>query len=124
MLGEDFLTHRKAQPGAAALLRRKERTEKLLHLVRRDAGAIVLHFDLDQPLGNQIPGANPHASARPLLSRGRVNRVGHHVEHRAVNPLGVENEVGHRLARLPVERDARLLGAGLHQLDHVADHVV
>ena len=50
---------------------------------------------------------------------GGVDGVGHDVQDRAVDAVGVEEDLGQVGGGLPVERDAQLLGARLHQLDDV-----
>ena len=91
-----------AQPGAAALLRRDEGAEELVHLVGGDARPVVA--DLDPHKRCVRPGsrvADLHLPAAARVSAGRVDGVGDHVEHRAVDALRIEDQLGHGLGRLP-----------------------
>ena len=61
---------------------------------------------------------------RVRVAFGGIDRVGHDVQHGAVDPSGSTMTRGMLGAGRPVELDAQLLGARLHQLDHVADGLV
>ena len=53
-----------------------------------------------------------------------VDGVGHDVQDGAMDALGVDHDAGQIRAGMPAQLHAQLGGAGLHQLDDVADRLV
>ena len=123
VFAEDFLAYRQSQARAAALLRGDERAEEMVHLIGGNARPVVVDDDPRLGVFGGVLGAHHHP-ARRLLFRYGVDGVGHHVEHRAVDALGIEDQVGHGLGRLPVQLDLQFVGPDVHQLDHVGDRAV
>ena len=123
VLADDLLAHRQAQARAAAFLRGDEGAEEMVHLVGGNAGAVVFDDDPRDRPRRVVFGADRHAARRLVLGHG-VDRVGHHVQHRAVDALGIEDQFGHFRGRPPIELHLELGRADVHQLDHVADRLV
>ena len=122
VLLQNLLAHGEAEARAAAALARDEHAEDAFEVFLLDAGAGVLDADAGQALLVVVAGSHLHA-ARVALEAG-VDGVGDDVEDRAVHRFGVEHEGRHRGGGVPHELDLLVLGAGLHQLDHVGDDFV
>ena len=101
-----------------------ERAEEVLHLIGGNARAVVVDGDPHQPFARRSTRVATSTRPRRLALADGVDGVGHHVQHRAVDALGIEDQ-RRASARRAASRSSTCTSSArtLHQLDHVGDHL-